>query len=197
MVKPLDESRVFAQMPDRLCQSVSPEGIGQHLRDANFQHARATGAHERMKGSGNILGFFNPDALAAHGSRHLGKTRVLEVSAHEAIVVEIHLVFLLRPPLVVIEYDRDGRNGFANASQHFIEAHAPGSIADVGDAWPFWRPQLGPHGARESVAAIAEAHGRKKRPRFVKSQIAVGYGANVANVSGHHGILSSLNMNSE
>ena len=112
---------------------------------------------------------------------------VVEVHADKALGVEVDVILLLRAPLAVVEYHRGDGDALAHAGLQFAEAHAPGAVADVGDRRAVGRGDLGADDGRESVAAIAETHGREHRPGLLEAKVGIGHRADIADVGGHHG----------
>ena len=141
------------------------------------------------QGVGDLVGMLHGDAVGAHGLGDPGEARVLQVGADVAVVVEVHLVLLLGPPLAVVEHHRGHRDVLAHAGQGLAEAHAPGAVAHIGDGRAPRFRHLGADGRGEGVAAVAEAHGGEEALRLFEAQIAVGHRTDVADVGGHHGVL--------
>ena len=53
------------------------------------------------------------------------------------------------------------------------------------------------HCRRKSVSAVSETHGAKKWGGLIETEVAVGRGADVADVRGHHRILDDYNLQCE
>ncbi len=178
-------------MPNWHFERISSKRISQDLRCDNLKDARLARGHQRIQSLSNLLRSGHFDTLSTHGLGNLSKAGINQIGSNEPIGIEIHLVLFLSTPLVVVKNDGNGWDVFTDASQHFVQAHAPGPVSDVGNAGPFWGRDFGSHSTRKGIATITEAHGCEKGPRLVKTKVAVGYGADIANICGHHGILKS------
>src|SRR5690606_31272514 len=112
-----------------------------------------------LQGGTHILQAIDHDALGSHGPGDAGKALAFQFARHEAAVVEVHLVLLLRTPLAVVEYH--GRHGdvVSYTGHDFAHAHAPGSVARIGHGRTVRCRDLGANDGREGVAAVAPAHG--------------------------------------
>src|SRR5690606_26316551 len=180
---------VFVEQAHRLLERIAPERVAQFLADHHLQHgglALGLGLAGRAQRVANLVGMLDPYALHAHGARQLGEVRVLQVAADEAPSIEVDLVLLLGAPLAIVEHHRGDRDFLARAGQQFLETHAPGAIAHVGDRRPVGAAQLGADQGGQRIAAVAEAHGGQHRIRLPEAQIAVGYRADIADVGRHH-----------
>ena len=100
-----------------------------------------------------------------------------------------YLILLLCAPLSVVEDDRHDGDVLPDAGQHLVQAHSPSAIPDIGQTGPVRLGHFGPDGRGEGVAAVAEAHGAEEAVRLVEPQVAVGHGADVADVGGDHCVL--------
>src|SRR5690606_19855593 len=114
-----------------LPQGVTAEGIAKLLRHHHLDDGRLALLHlgidrlfERLA---HLFEVADSDTLGAERAGDLRPGRVLEVHALEAAIVEVHLVLLLRAPLLVVEDDSGDGNVLAHASEDLAEAHAPGA----------------------------------------------------------------------
>src|SRR6185503_10475529 len=152
---------VFLEQPDRLLQRIAAERIAQLTRAHQLDDRRLAlalplaRAAQRFADVGQLV---DPDAFGAHRLRDRGEARVLEIHAEEAVRVEVDVVLFLRAPLLVVEDHGRDRNLLAHAGQDFAEAHAPGTVADIGDRGAVGRAYLAADHRGERVPAVAEHH---------------------------------------
>jgi hypothetical protein len=81
----------------------------------------------------DLVGLVDPDAQRAHRLGDGGEARVREVAADVAVGVVVDLVLLLGTPLAVVEHHGHHRDVLAHGGEGLVQAHAPGTVADVGD----------------------------------------------------------------
>ena len=127
--------------------------------------------------------------FGAHGSGDRCEARVVEIHAEESVAVEVDVILLFRTPLAIVEDHRRHRNLLAHAGQDLAKAHAPGTVADVGDRRTIRRRGLAADDGGKSIAAVAEHHRAEHAAWPIEAQIAVGDLADVADVGRDHGLL--------
>ena len=179
---------VFFQQPLRFFQRVASEGVSELLRCHALDDGAFVVADGFLQRVSDILRLVYDDSLRAHGLGDLGKRGVGKVGADESVGVEIDLVLFLRPPLSVVEDDGCDRNVLAYASQRFLQAHPPCSVADIGDSRTLRTGDLRADGGGKGVSAVAETHGSEETLRLVKAQVGVGDRTDVADIGCDHGV---------
>src|SRR5882672_11260288 len=130
------EFLVFLEVPDRLGQGVTAEWITELLRKHHLQHRRLAGTLRRggrAQGRGDVGQSLDAHAIAAKSARHRGPAGVFEIDPLVAPRIEVDVVLLFRAPLFIVEDDHRHADLLAGAGEQFVEADAPGAVANVGE----------------------------------------------------------------
>src|SRR5580692_11816901 len=160
------EFLVLGEVPDGLGQRVTAERVAQLLGQHHLEHGGLAGALRRGRGAqrGCDIGeALDRHAVAAEGTRHGGPAGVIEIDALIAARIEIDVVLFFRPPLAVVEHHHRHADLFTGAGEQFVEADAPGAIADIGERRALRGRELRAADHREGIAAIAKTHGGEHR----------------------------------
>src|SRR5690606_36534041 len=99
------------------------------------------------------------------------KALVVELSGHEATVVEVHLIFLFGTPLAIVKYHGGDGNIVAHAGHDFRHAHAPSAVAGIRNGGAMRRSHFGAYDGGQGVAAVAPAHGGEEAAWLFNAQI--------------------------
>jgi len=174
---------------------IASEGVTELLGDHHLDDGGLAVLH--LVSSGLLDGVLDivlvgdGDAFGSHGSSDLSVGVVsLELRADVSVSEPEDLVLLLSSPLTVVEDNSGGGNIFTNASEDFVQGHAPSTVTDVGEGGSFGAGNLGTDGSGEGVSTVTVGHGSEHGGLgVVEAEVRVRYGTDVSDISGNHSVL--------
>ena len=113
---------------------------------------------------------------------------VADVGAHEAVVVEVDLVLLLRAPLLVVEDTGDDGEVFLDRGHDLVQAHAPRAVADD-RAQGVQGPRLWRRGRPGTRSRSCRNRAPAGTSAGLEAHVGVRHRADVADVGGDDGVV--------